>query len=105
MHGDSIIRRIEDYSTTVVRFTPPTSGSYTIQTAGDYDTYLYIIDPRSHEILIANSNYNDDSGENRNALLTIELDANIPYLIIISPFNPSSVDNFIKCTLLININE
>lgn len=102
-YNTSII--LEENSTTVVRFTPKTSGSYTIRTTGDYDTYLYIIDPRSHEALIEDIDYNDDDNETTNALLTIELDANIPYLIIISPYNPSAVDDFIGCRLIICINE
>ena len=96
---------IDANSTKVVRYTPPTSGSYTFETTGDYDTYLYVIDPRSHEKLVANEDYNDDGGEGTNALLTIDLDANVPYLVIISPYNPGTVDDHISGRFFINIHE
>lgn len=60
-----------------------------------FDTYLYIIDPRSTEPISPNfskpSCYNDDGAGNLQAKITKTLTANAPYLIIASAYNPSSL--------------
>lgn len=75
----------------LVTFTPPNSGTYIIETEALFDSYLYVIDPRLASSLIANIDYNDDiSSSNRNAKITKKLDANVPYLIIYTKYNPST---------------
>ena len=63
----------------------------------EVDTYLYIIDPRSTE-LIKNANtsssgedclYNDDYNGSLNSKITKTFDSNVPYLVIVSAYHPS----------------
>lgn len=72
------------------RITPPTTGTYMFETVsvGDprLDMYLYIIDPRS----TAPSYQDDDSGGNLQAKLSVEMEAGIPYLMIITRYNPTA---------------
>lgn len=75
----------------VITFKAPSAGEYTFEINSDFDTYIYVIDPRSSKPLIINKDYNDDSGEGMNPLLTVELSANIPYLIIYSAYNPGGL--------------
>ena len=91
--------------TMVFRYIVPTSGDYTFTITSDFDTYMYVIDPRSSELLVLNVNYNDDSGEGMNPLITTHLDAGVPYLIIFSAYNPHSVPESGDTTLTISITE
>ncbi len=68
----------------------------------EFDTYIYVIDPRSSKLVKTNVNYNDDSGEGMNPLLTTTLEANVPYLIIYSAFNPNSLTSTQDLTVKIN---
>ena len=56
-----------------------------------YDTYLYVIDPRSTTPISNNfekpSVYNDDGGDNFQARIVKSLTSNVPYLIIVSTYN------------------
>ncbi len=72
----------------VITFKAPSAGKYTFEINSDFDTYIYVIDPRSNKPLIVNRDYNDDAGEGLNSLLTVDLSANIPYLIVYSAYNP-----------------
>ncbi len=90
-------------TTKVMTFTPPSSGSYTFEIQSGNDMYIYVIDPRSSALLTGTS-YNDDSGINLNPLLTKTLTAGVPYLIICTPFNPSSLTSTIGFALKINKN-
>lgn len=78
----------EQNYTRVITYTPPSTGKYTFEIQSDFDTYIYVIDPRSTSTIVKNVNYNDDDGEGLNPLLTTSLSADIPYLIIYSAFNP-----------------
>lgn len=66
-------------------FTSTISGTYTIRTIGTngLDTYLYIIDPNSLDDCL----FDDDSGGNYGALLTIPVTAGVRMLAIISTWN------------------
>jgi hypothetical protein len=79
-------------------FTPPSTKNYTFKTdrysadIGYIDTYLYIIDPRSASLTSAmedGNTYNDDGGGNLQAKITTKLTAGVPYLIVVSAYNPS----------------
>ena len=85
----------------VITFKPPTNGKYLFETESDFDTYIYVIDPRSTELLAVNVDYNDDGGDELNASLTIELSQNIPYLVIYSAYNPNSLTEQKDLTLKI----
>lgn len=87
--------------TRVVTFTPPSSGDYTFTIESDIDTYMYVIDPRSSELLILGTDYDDDSGEAANPLLTKTLSSGIKYLIVYSAWNPSSLQETVPITIRI----
>ena len=71
----------------VLVFTPPSTGSYTIATTGNIDTYLYVIDAQSTDIIEQNIDYNDDGGSGNNAQLTKAFTAGKQYLIFYSAYN------------------
>lgn len=73
-------------------YTPAEKAYYTVETEGDIDTYIYLIDPRS-TYLLSSSDYNDDSGEVLNASLNKELAANIPYLIVYTRYSLTGADS------------
>ena len=81
--------------TWVTTFVPTQSAEYTIFTYedDDVDTYLYLIDPRSSELLIYNVNQNDDAGEDFNAQIRSELEAGVKYLIVLSLYNPATIES------------
>ena len=85
----------------IFAFKPPVAGTYTFTIESDYDTYMYIIDPRSSELLVINVDYNDDSGEGMNPLLSKTLEAGIPYLIVITALNPSAIENIISIQIIV----
>lgn len=87
--------------TRMVTFTPPSSGTYTFEIQSDIDTYIYVIDPRSNEILIKGTDYDDDSGEGQNPLLSKKLSAGVKYLIIYSAYNPNTLAQITSITLRI----
>lgn len=94
----------EPNSTKVMTFTPPSTGSYTFKIQSGIDTYMYVIDPRTSSAVTYGKNYDDDSGEGLNPLLTTNLTAGVPYLIIYSTYNPSSLASKTGFTLAINKN-
>lgn len=69
----------------------------TMSVTSEVDTYLYIIDPSSTNLIVQasgtatkgnNSLYNDDYN-GLNSQITKAFKANIPYLVIVSAYNPS----------------
>ncbi|MBE6639853.1 MAG: hypothetical protein E7616_10525 [Ruminococcaceae bacterium] len=95
--GSSIVQ----YHVKALVFVPPSSGTYTIKTTGNVDTYLYVLNPRVSN-LITTADYDDDSGDGSNAMLTKTLTGNIPYLIFYSSYNPSSSSMVGTITIQIN---
>ena len=94
--------------TKVLTFKAPSAGSYTFELRSDFDTYIHVIDPRSGAPLVYNVNYNDDCYEGTNQLdakLTVELDQNIPYLVIYSAFNPGSLTESLPMNVIITKND
>ncbi|MBR6697524.1 MAG: hypothetical protein IKL73_04525 [Lachnospiraceae bacterium] len=78
----------KDYVKVVV-FKPTVSGKYIFKTESDLDTYIYVVDPRSTGPL-SQKDYNDDySDDDCDAGVIKELQANVPYYIVYSLFNPS----------------
>ena len=84
--------------TKVITFTPPSDGKYSFNIVSNYDTYLYVIDPRSNQPITSN-NYNDDGGENLNPYLSIDLDDSVTYFVIYSFLNPNGINSNIDLTL------
>lgn len=76
------------YYTHMVTYTPPSSGAYTISLESEFDNFLYVIDPRSYELIRSGIDYNDDSN-GLNASITRNLEAGVPYLIITCQYDPS----------------
>jgi len=73
-----------------VRFIPPSTGNYTITTEALFDSYLYLLDPRSAEPMERDIGFNDDYNGTHNSSISRILEANIPYLVIYTKYNPST---------------
>ena len=73
-------------------YTPSEKAYYTVETEGNVDTYVYLIDPRS-TYLLSSADYNDDAGEGLNASVNKELAANVPYLIVYSRWDLTGTDS------------
>ena len=85
----------------LLRHIPASTCFYTFEITGTADTYLYVIDPRSVNLTKSNE-YDDDSGEEYNAALTIALEKGVPYLIIFCGYNPSYEYGNTEISLLIS---
>lgn len=70
----------------MITFTPTATKNHVIETEGDIDTYLYVIDPRSTYRTIGSDWSDDDSGEGTNAKVEGKMSIDIPYLIVYSRF-------------------
>lgn len=83
---------MQEGGTYVYKFIPSESRLYTITTEivdeeNIQDMYLYLIDPRSTLNIV----YDDDGGlEESQARIRINLEAGVPYLLIITRFNPDT---------------
>ncbi len=75
-----------------------TTRDLTMNVTSDVDTYLYVIDPRSTELIRPASNtatkgidnlYNDDHDGTLDSQITKTFESDIPYLVIVSAYNPS----------------
>lgn len=93
----------ETCETEVITFTPPVSGVYSfeIQTTQFY-SYIHIIDPRSKDPLIYGVDHIGASGGAKNVYIEKELDAGVPYLIILSPYSPEATVSNLLGVLYIN---
>lgn len=87
-----------NYYMKVIRFIPTSSAVYTIELSSVFDTCLYLLDPRSHkeygfvgdeEELDIGGFYDDNSGVDLNASITVALEQNVEYLIIYGANDPS----------------
>ncbi len=89
----------QQYQVRMVKFTPPSTGYYHISTGGDEDTFIYIINPASSNLLVYDVDYTDDEGEDGdgNAGLIISLNAGTPYLIIVSLYSIPDTGSFTLC--------
>ncbi|MBR2025148.1 MAG: hypothetical protein IKA02_05010, partial [Clostridia bacterium] len=85
-----------------VTFKPTESGMYKFEIQSNYDTYIYVIDPRSNEKLVVNVDFNDDGGEGLNPLLIKHLDANVSYMVVYSMYNPNTIDARKDMTLIVS---
>lgn len=91
--------------TRVITFTPPSDGTYKFEITSEFDTYIYVLDPRSYEMIEKGiDDDDDDDGDVLNALLEIELEEDVPYLIIYSAYNPNSLSEQKDLTLKISKN-
>ena len=82
------------------RFIPPIDGNYMIQLFSSFNNYLYLLDPSSTDELVKDIDYNDDNGYG-NAEIRRNLKANIPYVVIISQYNPNDYMSNNKCSVTI----
>lgn len=73
------------------------ADEYTFTVTSEVDTYLYIIDPRSTELIKSaatssvyeDSLYNDDFGGTNDSQITKYFDEFVTYLVIVAAYNPS----------------
>ena len=91
------------YNTKVFVFKPLSSGEYTFEIISSFDTYIYVIDPRSTDQLVEDEDYNDDSEDSMDARLTIYLEANVQYFVIYSDYEPN--DMFESYDVMIRITK
>lgn len=87
---------VPQYESTVIRWKPLTTGYYRIGLGSGIDSYLYVINPESPNILIGDVDYNDDFYYDEDNDLYYEdstlygyYESNKTYLIVISKFDPS----------------
>ncbi len=80
-----------DDNTKVFVFKPLASGEYTFEISSSFDTYIYVIDPRSTDQLVEEEDYNDDSEDSMDARLTVYLEANVQYFVIYSDYAPNDM--------------
>ena len=80
--------------TFVATFTPSTSGTYTFTvSSNNFYCYVCVVDPRSTDIGVYGVDMKSAVGGVKNVSLDVELDANVSYLVIMSPEAPSLVDS------------
>ena len=63
-----------------------------------------MLDPRSYDKIEKNIDDDDDDGDGMNALLEIQLEEDVPYLIIYSAYSPNSLSEQKDLTLKISKN-
>ena len=101
----------EPNCTRVVVFSPPSDGRYLIEIESGYDTFIYIIDPRSTELLKFNIEYadygyiDDEGNASEDPYIIPTLEAGVPYLIVYSVYNPSALEETINLTIKISEYE
>ena len=81
--------------------TAVSSGSYRFAIESDFDTYIYVFDPRSARLMVNNTDYQDDYEDNYNPALEKELNAGVPYYVIVSAYNPGSITEISHLDLVI----
>lgn len=85
---------LSEYNSAILRYNSSTAKSVTFTTNCEFDAYLYVIDPRSTDAISSSDSgasvYNDDGAGSLQAKITKQLDANVPYLVILTAFNPST---------------
>ena len=90
----------DQYYSKMFRFIPPIDGNYMIQLFSSFNNYLYLLDPTSTDEFVEDIDYNDDNGYG-NAEIRRNLKANIPYVVIISQYNPNDYMSNNKCSVTI----
>ena len=89
---------LEQNNVRVMTYQYSTTQNLTMRVTSEVDTYLYIIDPRSTELIQpassstvgADNLYNDDYGGTRNSMITKTFVKNVPYLVIVSAYSPAA---------------
>ena len=86
----------------VSTFTPTESGTYTVTvSSSQFYCFVAVFDPRSTEGVVYGEDYKTAIGGSKSVSLDIELDANVPYLIVMSPEAPSLIESMKMGTLTI----
>ena len=75
----------------IFTFTPSVTGNYRIFLETEFDSYLYVIDPRSSSVLVEGTDYDDDGCSEYDGYIWRELTVNVPYLIVFSHYDLSYV--------------
>ena len=66
---------------------------------------MYVIDPRSADPLVQGTDYDDDNPYGHDPIITRELSAGIPYLVIYSGYDITSESHVGDLTLRIQLEE
>lgn len=98
-----LMTTLDLFNTKVFVFKPLASGEYTFEIFSSFDTYIYVIDPRSTDQLVEDEDYNDDSEDSMDARLTVYLEANVQYFVIYSDYAPN--DMFESYDVIIDITK
>ncbi|MCH5172533.1 MAG: hypothetical protein J1F31_06880 [Erysipelotrichales bacterium] len=80
----------QQHWTKILTYTPEQTGKHSIELECVFDSYLYVLDPRSPDSILLNNESDDDSGTNFASKLIKDLNQGIPYLIIYSQYNITS---------------
>ena len=95
---------LSPHCSSVLTWTPPANGNYTISLESNFDNYLYVIDPADTEPIVANVHYNDDySG--LNAGLTNDYLASKTYYVIYCQLHPGAEYSNRSITVRFQINQ
>ena len=94
----SIGSSAQNSQTQVVTFTPAVSGEYTVTVwSAVFYCNVYVIDPRSVTPVTYGVDHKCALGGSMDVSLDIQLDAGVPYLIIMSPEAPELIEDGDLC--------
>ena len=88
----------------ILTWTPPANGNYTVSLESSFDNYLYVIDPESNELLRRNYDYNDDANGN-DAAVTNDYLSSKTYLVVYTQYNPFTNFSDRSITVRFTINH
>ena len=80
-------------------FTPSYTGSYTFETTGNCDTYMYLYNSNGEQLT-----YNDDSGEGLNGRIKYTLNSGEKYFIKVKGYNDTKIGEF-RFLIMYNIYD
>lgn len=80
---------LDQYCSTSFTVSPLYSTTYNITVTSGFDSYLYVLDPTSGYAMIYQIEYDDDSNGNLDAALSVYLETNKDYYVIVTQYNPS----------------
>ena len=87
---------VNQYYSTIITWTPSTSGYYHINLSSNFDSFLYVLNPTSVGSIIVNVDYNDDEYYYDDEDYTLDgglyqyYSSDVTYLIIYTQLNPSN---------------
>ena len=95
---------LSPHCSSVLTWTPPANGNYTISLESNFDNYLYVIDPADAEPIVQNIHYNDDYN-GLNAGLTNDYLASKTYYVVYCQLHPGIEFSNRSITVRFQINQ